>query len=62
MPDWLQPFAEHNPITVTVDALRALWIGADEGSAVWLALAWSVGLTFVFASLAIARYRRAVLR
>ena len=61
MPDWLQPFAEHNPITVTVDALRALWIGADEGNAVWMALAWSVGLTVVFASLAIARYRRAVL-
>ena len=62
MPDWLQPFAEHNPITVTVDALRALWIGADEGNSVWVALAWSVGLTVVFASLAIARYRRAVLR
>ena len=62
MPDWLQPFAEHNPITVTVDALRALWIGADGGNAVWMALAWSVGLTVVFASLAIARYRRAVLR
>ncbi|MEZ0285500.1 MAG: ABC transporter permease [Thermoleophilia bacterium] len=62
MPDWLQPFAEHNPITVTVDALRALWIGADEGNPVWVALAWSVGLTVVFASLAIARYRRAVLR
>ena len=34
----------------------------DEGNAVWVALAWSVGLTVVFASLAIARYRRAVLR
>jgi ABC-2 type transport system permease protein/oleandomycin transport system permease protein len=62
MPDWLQPFAEHNPFTVAVDALRGLWIGADEGDAAWVALAWCAGLTLVFASLAIARYRRAVLR
>lgn len=62
MPDWLQPFAEHNPFTLAVDALRGLWIGADAGNAVWGALAWCVGLTLVFGVLAVARYRRAVLR
>ncbi len=62
MPDWLQGFAEVNPFTVAVDALRALWIGAPAGNAIWGALAWCAGLTIVFAGLAIARYRRAVLR
>ncbi len=62
MPDWLQPFAEWNPFTIVVDALRGLWIDYDAGNAVWGALAWSVGLTLVFATLSIGRYRRAVLR
>ena len=62
MPDWLQAFAEVNPFTVAVDALRALWIGAAAGNAVWGALAWCVGLTSSSPALAIARYRRAVLR
>jgi ABC-2 type transport system permease protein/oleandomycin transport system permease protein len=62
MPDWLQGFAEVNPFTLAVDALRALWIGAPAGNSIWGALAWCAGLTLAFAGLAIARYRRAVLR
>jgi ABC-2 type transport system permease protein/oleandomycin transport system permease protein len=62
MPDWLQTFAEYNPFTIVVDALRGLWIDYDAGNAVWGALAWSVGLIIVFATLSISRYRRAVLR
>jgi ABC-2 type transport system permease protein/oleandomycin transport system permease protein len=62
MPDWLQTFAEYNPFTIVVDALRGLWIDYDAGNAVWGALAWSVGLILVFATLSISRYRRAVLR
>jgi ABC transporter DrrB family efflux protein len=60
MPDWLQGFAEHNPFTITVDALRALFIDAPAGNSVWGALAWSVGLIVLFAPLSVARYRRAV--
>jgi ABC transporter DrrB family efflux protein len=58
MPDWLQAFAKVNPITIMVDAIRALWLGAPAGDSVWGAVAWTVGFIAVFAPLAILRYRR----
>jgi ABC-2 type transport system permease protein/oleandomycin transport system permease protein len=60
MPDWLQGFAEVNPFTVVVDAMRAIWLDAPAGNSIWGALAWSAGLIAVFAPLSVARYRRAV--
>ncbi len=60
MPDWLQAFANANPITTVVDAIRALWLGAPAGTDVWVATLWSLGLIAVFATLSVARYRRAV--
>jgi ABC-2 type transport system permease protein/oleandomycin transport system permease protein len=62
MPSWLQGFADVNPFTVTVDAMRALWLGAPAGNAVWGAAAWSAGLIAVFAPLAVARYRKVAVR
>lgn len=62
MPSALQWFAEHNPITTVVDAMRDLWLGAPAGNAVWGAVAWSVALIVVFAPLAVARYRRTTAR
>jgi len=59
-PAVLEAFAEVNPFTITTDAMRALWLGAPAGNNVWGALAWSIGLTVVFAPLAVRRYRRAV--
>ncbi len=58
MPSWLQAFAEINPFTVTVDAMRALWVGAPAGDAIWQAVLWSLAIIAVFAPLAVARYRR----
>jgi ABC transporter DrrB family efflux protein len=58
MPAGLQWFAEINPFTVTVDAMRALWLGAPAGDNVWGAFAWCAVLLAVFAPLAVARYRR----
>jgi ABC-2 type transport system permease protein/oleandomycin transport system permease protein len=58
MPGWLQPIAEHNPVTIVTDASRALYNGRDPGSDPWLALAWAVGITLVFATLSVRRYRR----
>jgi len=58
MPSWLQSFAEVNPITVVVDAIRHLWLGAPAGNSVWGALAWTAGFIVVFAPIAILRYRR----
>jgi ABC transporter DrrB family efflux protein len=60
MPDWLQAFAEVNPFTTVVDAMRALWLGTPAGNDIWGAVAWSVGLIVVFAWLSVRRYRRAV--
>jgi ABC-2 type transport system permease protein/oleandomycin transport system permease protein len=59
MPSWLQAFADVNPFTVVVDAMRHLFIGTPAGNSVWGAVAWSLGLTAVFALLAVGRYRRA---
>ena len=60
MPSWLQPFAEHNPVTAMVDAVRALFLGIPAGNSVWLAVAWSFALIAVFGGLSSWRYRRAV--
>jgi ABC transporter DrrB family efflux protein len=60
MPSWLQPIAEHNPFTTMVDAIRGLFVGNPVGNDPWIATAWSIGITLVFATLAIWRYRRVV--
>src|SRR6266545_8239668 len=60
MPNWLQPFANHQPVSVTVNAVRALVIGGPTTSFVLQSLAWDVGILVVFAPIAVWRYRRAV--
>jgi len=62
MPSWLEAFAEVNPFTVVVDALRALWLDAPAGNAVWGAFAWAIAIMLVFAPLAVWRYRTAASR
>jgi ABC transporter DrrB family efflux protein len=57
-PGWLQAFAKVNPITVTVDALRALCLGGSTATHVWQALAWIGGLLAVTVPAAVIRYRR----
>jgi ABC transporter DrrB family efflux protein len=59
MPAALQWFAEINPFTIVVNAIRALWIGAPAGNYVWGAVVWSLVILAVFAPLAVRRYRRA---
>ena len=59
MPAGLQWFAEINPFTIVVDAMRALWLGAPAGDNVWGAVAWTVVIILIFAPLAVHRYRRA---
>lgn len=58
MPVGLRWFAEHNPVTHVVDAIRDLWLGVPADNAVWLSVVWSIGLVALFAPLAVARYRR----
>jgi ABC transporter DrrB family efflux protein len=59
MPAALQWFANINPFTIVVDAMRALWLGAPAGNYVWGAVVWSLAIIAVFAPLAVARYRSA---
>ena len=60
MPGWLQVWAEHQPVSVTATAVRALVLGGPTASLVWQSLAWCVGILAIFAPLAVRRYRRAV--
>lgn len=58
MPAGLQWFAEINPITIVVDAMRALWLGIPAGNNVWGAVVWCLALIAIFAPLAVHKYRR----
>ena len=60
MPGWLQAFARHQPVSVTVTAVRDLVLGAPAASDLLQALAWMIGIVVLFAPLAVYRYRRAV--
>ena len=60
MPGWLQPFANHQPVSVTASAVRALCIGGPTTSYLLQSVAWCVGILLVFAPIAVERYRRAV--
>ena len=60
MPGWLQTFARHQPVTVVVNAVRALTLGGPARADVLAALAWIVGLVAVCAPIAVARYRKVV--
>ncbi|MDQ3719869.1 MAG: hypothetical protein M3350_03680 [Actinomycetota bacterium] len=53
----MRPFADVNPFTIVVDAMRHLWPGTPAGNCVWGALAWSIGPLALFAPLAVRRYR-----
>src|SRR3954462_8076460 len=58
LPPVLEAFAKVNPFTITVDAMRSLWVGTPAGNSVWEATLWSVGLIVVFAPVAVLKYRR----
>jgi ABC transporter DrrB family efflux protein len=60
MPGWLQVWANHQPVSVTASAVRALVIGGPTASFLWQSLVWCVAILAVFAPLAVRRYRRAV--
>ena len=66
MSGWLQAFAQHQPITYMVDAVRALTLGPQAqavlghpaGYFVGRSLLWTMAIVAVFAPVAVARYRR----
>jgi ABC transporter DrrB family efflux protein len=61
MPGWLQPFALHQPVTITIDAARNLFQGEATHGWVWQSLAWSAGILVLFSATAVRLYRGASL-
>lgn len=60
MPGIVHTFADINPVTLTVNAARALTIGHGDALAPALgALAWLAGLLLVFTPLSVRAFRRA---
>jgi ABC-2 type transport system permease protein/oleandomycin transport system permease protein len=59
MPEPLKSFAMVNPITIVVDAMRSLWLGAPSKNYIWEAVVWCFVILAIFAPLAVARYRKA---
>jgi ABC-2 type transport system permease protein len=47
MPKVLRAFAENQPITQVIEAVRALILGTPIGNYGWLSLAWGVGILVV---------------
>ncbi|MBL4953342.1 ABC transporter permease [Neobacillus sp. YIM B02564] len=58
MPKIVRVFAENQPVTSIVNAIRALLYGGSIGNGIWIALAWCVGImviAYLFASKAFKR-------
>lgn len=60
MPDWLQTFAEINPITISVNAVRGLFLGGGLETPILGAFLWIFLLLLVFIPIAVHTYQRRV--
>ena len=58
MPGPVRAFADHQPVTAIVNAIRDLFAQQPLGSDIWIALAWCVGIIVVAYAFAMGRYRR----
>ena len=60
MPGPVRAFAENQPVTAIVNTIRALFEQQPVGSAIWVALAWCVGILVVAYALAMVAYQRKI--
>ncbi|HEY4964138.1 MAG TPA: ABC transporter permease [Candidatus Saccharimonadales bacterium] len=58
MPHYLRLFAEHQPITQVVDAVRALMLNMPVGNYVYNSIAWSLGILIVSVPLSTYLFKR----
>jgi ABC transporter DrrB family efflux protein len=61
MPGWLQAFANNQPVTLVINAMRAMALGGPAfplNPALWESLVWLAGVLLVFIPLAVRSYRR----
>ena len=60
MPGPVRAFAEHQPVTSIVNAVRDLFTRQPVGNGIWTALAWCVGILVVAYLFANISYRRTI--
>ncbi|MBF6222884.1 ABC transporter permease [Nocardia gipuzkoensis] len=60
MPGPLRAFAENQPVTSIIDAIRNLFTEQPVGSDIWIALGWCVGILAVAYLFAMTTYRRKI--
>jgi ABC-2 type transport system permease protein/oleandomycin transport system permease protein len=61
MPGWLQVFANDQPVTLVINAMRAMALGGPAfplNPSLWESLLWLAGILIVFVPLAVWSYRR----
>jgi ABC-2 type transport system permease protein len=60
MPGPVRAFAEHQPVTYIVNAIRDLYAQEPVGTDIWVALSWCAGLLVVAYLFAMVTYRRRI--
>ena len=60
MPGPVRAFAENQPVTSIVNAIRDLFTQRPVGSDIWIALAWCVGILVLAYGFAMVTYRRRI--
>lgn len=60
MPGPVRAFAEHQPVTYIVNAIRDLFAQQPVGTDLWIAIAWCVGILIVAYTFAMVTYRRTI--
>ncbi len=60
MPSAVRAFAEKQPVTSIVEAIRALLFNQPVGNDIWIALAWCVGIMLVAYFFAMRAYKKRV--
>jgi ABC transporter DrrB family efflux protein len=58
MPDWLAWFADRQPMTLVIDAVRSLTLTGEAGDALVPAILWSVGTLIIFFPIGLWLYNR----
>ncbi|MTI94625.1 MAG: ABC transporter permease [Firmicutes bacterium] len=58
MPSVVRVFAENQPVTAIVEAIRALLAGQPVGNDIWVALAWCFGILVIGYLFAMHAYKR----
>ncbi len=60
MPTAVRIFAENQPVTFIVEAIRALLMNQQAGYDIWIAVAWCIGIMIVAYIFAMSAYKRMV--